>query len=194
MPNIVSHQDFIGIYDNALSEEECHHIIDVFNDLEANQKELIQESHTLPVYGSETRRKDYVAYASQTCPEEHKLIGDRLHECLVLYAEHYFVLKGIKAASFEVKLQRTPPRGGFHIWHCEQDSPKYADRILVWTIYLNDIPYNEGETEFLWQGIRVNPKAGRCAIWPATFTHQHRGNPVYTHDKYIATGWYNLIE
>lgn len=193
MLNIVSHQDFIGVYDNALSEEECHYIIDAFDNIEANEQGKVELSQHK--YGSELTRKDYVIFASQHSPQIQELVGGRLHECLTLYCEHYFVLKGIHAASLEVKLQRTPPRGGYHIWHCEQfdSSPEVAGRVLAWTIYLNDVPYNEGETEFLWQGLRVNPKTGRCAIWPAAFTHQHRGNPVYTHDKYIATGWYTLI-
>jgi len=50
------------------------------------------------------------------------------------------------------------------------------------------------DTEFLWQGLRVQPKAGTVSIFPASFTHTHRGNPVYSCDKYIATGWYTLYE
>ena len=56
-------------------------------------------------------------------------------------------------------------------------------------LYLNDIPEGEGETEFLWQGLRVQPKAGTMLIWPAFYTHTHRGNAVYSCSKYIATGW-----
>lgn len=191
MVTINKHQDFIGIYDNTLSEDECHYVIDAFNNIEANEKDVVECGEKLYLGG--LNRKDYSIYTSQKAPDIQKFIGDALHKCLLLYYEHYFILNNIQAASLEVKLQRTPPRGGYHIWHCEQSAKIHADRILVWTIYLNDIPYNEGETEFLWQGIRVNPKAGRCVIWPAAFTHTHRGNPVYTCDKYIATGWYTLI-
>ena len=93
-----------------------------------------------------------------------------------------------------VKLQKTPPKGGYHVWHCEADRVPHANRVLAWTVYLNDIPSGEGETEFLWQGLRVQPKAGTVSIFPASFTHTHRGNPVYSCDKYIATGWYTLYE
>lgn len=191
MPNVLNHTDFIGIYGNTLSEEECSLVIQEFDNFKGSNPETILDSSVQ--YGSELKRKDFVINADVISSDIHNLISDRLHECLLLYCDHYFVAKNIQAHSVEVKLQRTPPKGGYHIWHCEQDVRAYADRVLVWTIYLNDIPYNEGETEFLWQGIRVNPKAGRCAIWPAAFTHTHRGNPVYTHDKYIATGWYTLI-
>ena len=61
-------------------------------------------------------------------------------------------------------------------------------------IFPKDIQDGEGETEFLWQGLRVKPKAGTVCIFPASFTHTHRGNPVYSCDKYIATGWYTLYE
>jgi len=56
-------------------------------------------------------------------------------------------------------------------------------------LYLNDVPEGEGETEFLHQGIRCQPKRGSLVLFPAFFTHTHRGNPVFTTDKYIATGW-----
>ena len=65
-------------------------------------------------------------------------------------------------------------------------------RILAWTLYLNDIPEGEGETEFLWQATKVKPKAGLLCIFPASFTHTHRGNPVYSTNKYIATGWFTI--
>ena len=191
MPTINFHKDFIGVYDDALSSGECVDVIDQFNFLEKTESDKVHVNENL--YGGSLKRKDFAIFANQHLPNVQNIIGDRLHECLLHYCEHYFVIKDIQATSLDVKLQRTPPKGGYHLWHCEQDCLQYASRILAWTIYLNDIPYNEGETEFLWQGIRVNPKAGRCVIWPSAFTHTHRGNPVYTCDKYIATGWYTLI-
>ena len=62
-------------------------------------------------------------------------------------------------------------------------------RAAVWILYLTSHE-EQGETEFLQQGIRVAPQAGRVVIWPASFTHPHRGNPVYDGNKYIATGWF----
>ena len=62
---------------------------------------------------------------------------------------------------------------------------------LVWTIYLNDIDA-AGETEFLYQKVRrVEPKENSCSIFPAGFTHMHRGNVVHGEKtKYILTGWF----
>ena len=37
-------------------------------------------------------------------------------------------------------------------------------------------------------GEKIKPKSGRVVIFPASFTHLHRGKPPYE-TKYIATGW-----
>ena len=57
-------------------------------------------------------------------------------------------------------------------------------------VYLNDMPDGEAETEFLFQKRRIKPEVGTIVIWPAGMTHVHRGNTVFTKDKYILTGWY----
>jgi len=54
--------------------------------------------------------------------------------------------------------------------------------------YLND-DFEGGETEFLYQGVRVKPEKGKTVIFPASYTHVHRGNPPIGGTKYIATTW-----
>ena len=56
-------------------------------------------------------------------------------------------------------------------------------------IYLNVVEEG-GETEFLSQKKRYNPVAYTALLWPGSWTHQHRGNPPLSGDKYILTGWY----
>jgi len=86
------------------------------------------------------------------------------------------------------KIQRTRQSEGYHIWHCENSSLACKARCLSWILYLNDIEEG-GETEFLYLSKRVKPKTGRLIIFPAGFTHTHRGNPPLSETKYIATGW-----
>jgi hypothetical protein len=59
-------------------------------------------------------------------------------------------------------------------------------------MYLNDVD-DGGETEFLYQSKRYKPVKGRVLIWPAGFTHVHRGNPPLSGEKYIATSWLENI-
>ena len=87
-------------------------------------------------------------------------------------------------------LQRYNPGGHFAEVHSERTSLTKLHRILVWITYLNDIE-EAGETEFVHYGLKVKPRMGRTLIWPAEWTHAHRGNPT-TATKYIITGWFNL--
>jgi hypothetical protein len=56
--------------------------------------------------------------------------------------------------------------------------------------YLNDLT-DGGETEFHYQQVKVKPEKGLTLIWPADWTHTHRGIPSETQEKYIVTGWLN---
>jgi hypothetical protein len=188
----ITHKDFIGIYENALCKEKCDFIIqDLERHVANNPSSIVNNKEQ---FGNrEMGRLDIALFAEKVLPETCKMVNETLNNCLNLYTEEFFTLKLVRARSEVIKLQRTPPKGGYHVWHCEVEDRNNMDRVLAWMVYLNDIPEGEGETEFLWQGIRVKPKAGTCVIWPAQFTHPHRGNPVYSCDKYIATGWYTYI-
>lgn len=189
----IQYKDFIGIYEDALSKENCSFIIQSFEKHAATNPSQIHNNKN-QFNNQEMGRLDFALFVQDFMPELSKIINTTLNTCLNFYTEEYFSLKQINARSEQIKLQRTPPKGGYHVWHFEGDCRAHMSRVLVWTIYLNDIPDGEGETEFLWQGVRVKPKAGTCVIWPAQFTHPHRGNPVYSCDKYIATGWYTYTD
>jgi hypothetical protein len=92
-----------------------------------------------------------------------------------------------------MKFQYQPIGGGFHSWHHEQASGESRGRAVVWAIYLNDVQEG-GETEYLYQHVRLKPQKGMLAMWPAGYTHPHRGNPCYTDEKYILTGWLSYAE
>ena len=105
------------------------------------------------------------------------------------YSQKYSILNTVNEHnSPEIKLQKTRPTEGYHVWHCEQSSLMFGKRLAVWMLYLND-EFEAGETEFLYQSKRIKPKTGRLVIWPAGYTHTHRGNPPIGGTKYAATGW-----
>lgn len=82
--------------------------------------------------------------------------------------------------------------GGYPHWHSEVfPHAKNTDslhRVLFWLCYLNDVEEG-GETEFAYQDVRIQPRAGRLIIAPAGFTHTHRGNVPLSQDKYILASW-----
>jgi hypothetical protein len=185
--------NFIGIYEHAIAADDCTRIIadaESFFAASSNEKKVDTGAAQMPML--EFARLDYSFNASVHLPETAKIVDEALYVCIQQYVAKYFVSRQLRASTKEVKLQKTPPRGGYHFWHCESFNNETGNRALAWMIYLNDIPPGEGETEFIWQKLRVQPEAGKCLLWPTQFTHTHRGNPVYTTTKYIATGWYTF--
>jgi hypothetical protein len=82
--------------------------------------------------------------------------------------------------------------GGYPYWHSEVYPQKGTNdalhRIMLFMFYLNDVDKG-GETDFHYQNVSVQPKAGRMVIAPAYFTHTHRGCVPKSSDKYILTSW-----
>jgi len=190
--------NFIGVWDNVLTEEECGMLISHFESL--SQNAFLSKANANNMEGTEQfpngalGRKDFSIFFDQVVPKYSKFIHDKLGQCMEEYVQTYPGLQHMGLISHTCKVQKTPPKGGFHVWHCEHgpDVTSYR-RVAVWIVYLSTHE-NDGETEFLQQGIRVAPEAGRVVIWPAGFTHPHRGNPVYDKDKYIATGWFEFYQ
>lgn len=92
-----------------------------------------------------------------------------------------------------IHIQHYKPNGGYFGWHTERTTNlgNQAGRHLVFMTYLNDVT-DAGETEFYHQNIKIQPKKGLTLIWPADWTHTHRGIKSPTQDKYITTGWFNF--
>ncbi len=58
--------------------------------------------------------------------------------------------------------------------------------------YLNDVP--DGGTNFKYQNITSPAKKGLTLFWPSDFTHIHKGQISETSEKYIITGWLNILK
>lgn len=89
-------------------------------------------------------------------------------------------------------IQKYPKGGGYPAVHCERDSIEYANRALVWMLYLTDTP--DGGTEFPHQELITECVKGDLIIWPSDLTHMHRGVVSETHEKMIFTGWIIFIQ
>ena len=90
-------------------------------------------------------------------------------------------------------MQCYPKGGGFKIWHSERVNalPGNAHRHLVFMTYLNDVP--DGGTEWYHQDLYVPAQKGYTVIWPADWTHHHRGRVSHTKEKQIITGWFSYM-
>lgn len=111
-----------------------------------------------------------------------------------LYSSKYPTIDALREHKIiHYKIQKTLPSEGYHIWHPEQDGSKANQkRLMSWMLYLNDVKCG-GETEFLYQSKRFTPKENTFLLWPAGYTHTHRGNPPLKGEKYVMTGWVEFI-
>jgi hypothetical protein len=189
-------EDFIRIWPGKVSLEDCQETISAFEEI-VNNPDLAEHIHNnaRQFSNSNLGRKDLAIFLENPALNKLDLASKYLyyiHDCLLEYIEEFGQLKDVAMSNgCCLKLQRTLPMGGYHVWHYENgDLPKHFPRELVWMIYLNDMPEGEGETEFLYQKKRIRPTQGTVVFWPAGMTHPHRGLTVYTQPKYILTGWY----
>tara|TARA_Y100000004_G_C8908002_1_gene409604 strand:+ start:21 stop:620 length:600 start_codon:yes stop_codon:yes gene_type:complete len=112
--------------------------------------------------------------------------------CLEKYINEYESLMNYRYQQAYLNVQRTLPGEGFHAFHAEDGSMGCNRRLMATMMYLNTVE-DGGETEFLYQHRRFKPIAGQVLIWPAGFTHTHRGLPPLSGEKFIATSWLENI-
>lgn len=203
-PNITKFEfdDFIGIWHNFMPKPFCDNIIEFIDEMmdlgstinytnKNNDSEELTEVHdSYHFYNGQMNRHDTAFLLNYANRDLVTQINSILTSCARHYCNKYQALARTALISTDIKAQKTPPGGGYHLWHCENADLYHAARELVWMIYLNDMPDGEAETEFIYQKRRIKPKAGTVVIWPGSFTHTHKGNTVFTKDKYILTGWY----
>lgn len=191
--------NFIGIYRDVFPEGYCEHMISEF--------ERITSS------GAGINRKDS-ENASKHYKDDLQLFLDiKVHNFMPFrgmdsvevffeglqvsfneYLRKYSILETQKVFASTIKMQRTSPGGGYHLWHYENGSIETQSRVLTYILYLNDLEKEDegGETEFLYQRKRFRPEKNTLLLWPAGFTHTHKGNLVLAEkNKYIITGWFH---
>tara|TARA_B100000787_G_scaffold129627_1_gene98514 strand:- start:1650 stop:2246 length:597 start_codon:yes stop_codon:yes gene_type:complete len=113
-----------------------------------------------------------------------------LNQCFINYKDQYpftkSFLKKVHIGPFVIKKYISGDH--FDHVHAERMGIKGIHRVFAWMTYLNDV--NEGgTTDFPHYDIKVKPEIGKTLIWPAEWTHAHKGSIVKSESKYIITGW-----
>jgi len=192
-----NYNQFIATYTDVFPEGYCQHLISEFERLTQNgvgynrQKSENVNKHVKNdlAMGLNIRAHLVEPFNGKFC---NSIFIEGLQECYDKYTNEFSVLKDSKINATAIKMQRTDPGGGYHVWHGEQGNNAQSDRVLVYMLYLNTLPMESaGETEFLYQRLRLNPQENTMVLWPAAYTHAHRGNTVFGNiSKYIVTGWF----
>lgn len=191
------YKDFIGIFSDVYPEGFCEHLIAEFDRNQAlgagtdRKNGEGAEKHVKNDYQISSNGKN-INFEPFEGEDTTSLFFAGLQKCFSNYSNEFSVVKDVKINCNNMKMQKTSTGGGYHVWHGEQGNGDQANRGLVYMLYLNTLaPEANGETEFLYQQRRINPVGNTMVLWPAAFTHAHRGNPVYGDNfKYIVTGWF----
>ena len=189
-------EDFVGYFDGFVSPEQCDTLIDYYNWSQQNNRAWSRqqsEGVSSVVKADTSCAMEFGSDMTLAWPNIGRYISQFndvfWNECYPIYMERYGVLKNAnKHGIVTYKVQKTLPGQGYHVWHCEDLDRDAATRIGTYILYLNDVDEG-GETEFLYLGKRIQPKKGRLVIFPAGYTHTHRGNPPLSGEKFIMTGW-----
>ena len=184
----MNNSDFIIRYRGAFSKEQCEEIIQNIEHFENNKllfhdkSKLHREDHK-SICLDNTFDVDLIATQKVS-----QLILPHYEPCIEEYINRFSLLSTNKFLVYSVKLKKIEAGAGFHAWHYENGSILNSTRAFVIQLYLND-DFDGGETEFLYQNRREEAVAGDVIIFPAGYTHVHRGNPPIGGTKYIATSW-----
>ena len=189
-------KNFIGVYDNYITKQECDKAIKLFE----NQNKFNNTLNRMNFENSPILQKqDKQFFAGENNMD---VWWEDLKPMMLNFDmawNHYVQQTGARESYGQdkfiytrLKIQKTLPTEGYHVWHIEHGSTfEMQSRAFVFSIYLNDVKEG-GETEFLHFSQRVKPKKGRIVIWPAAFPYLHRGNPPLSEKKYILTSWMKL--
>jgi hypothetical protein len=115
---------------------------------------------------------------------------NELNKFIDEYLEKYrfFEFGGTFISRHLPQIQWYKPEEGYYQWHIDGAQMSACDRAMVFMTYLNDIE-DGGGTMFYHQDYTVKPKKGKTVIFPAGYTHLHKGEISKTEDKFILTGW-----
>tara|TARA_Y100000592_G_C5375690_1_gene270841 strand:+ start:97 stop:774 length:678 start_codon:yes stop_codon:yes gene_type:complete len=196
--------NFIEIYEDALTNESCNFIIDSFEKYkdkthagstgsvgrvntkvkDSTDLDLMIIKHLLPevlLNELKTSLKSNVSdYSSK-----YKFMDPKYEEedGKDIWNYYSFNPTSILAKKYKKGEQ------GYHVFHADWGLGKLtALRQLICMYYLNDVKEG-GETEFLNQKLKIKPKKGSLVVFPAFWTHLHKGHIPISDDKYILNFW-----
>ena len=170
----------------------CDELLKLYND----KKEFgISATKTTHIHDPKVKTGLDLFVDTHTIKKHFKNYYDTLAECLQLYLKKYNEANNTE--KFKIiepfKIQYYNKGQGYKVWHFENDGREHmAKRHLVFMTYLNDL--KDGGTSFKYQNLTSPAKKGLTLIWPAYFTHTHKGQISFDEEKYIITGWYSFYE
>lgn len=117
---------------------------------------------------------------------------EKLHECYQDYLAQWpflrMIAEEVHVGAFNI--QRYERGQHFQKVHTERSDTSSLHRLFAWMTYLNDVCEEDGgATVFTHYDLTIQPIKGLTLLWPAEWTHAHKGSMLRANSKYIVTGW-----
>ena len=193
MDSTILTDPFIWVYDNVIPNNKCREIINRF---EADNRHH-QGMTAGGVQKNVKNSLDLFVTDLNDWKDIDDLFKDLIQHLIIQYSTHLknssnlisftentqipiapALTSNVRDVGYQI--QKTNPDDGY-VWHSDYE----IGMILTFILYLNTV--EEGWTQF-YNGDQVSPQAGRCIMFPATWTYYHQGYPP-KQTKYIMTGW-----
>ena len=180
--------NFIGSW--IIEPTLCEEIIEYF---EKNKHKQRQGTTTSGLNLETKNRQDITLSPNELILPENKIYKEYfeiLFECYKDYNLQWPFLSGL-VTHLDIgrfNIGKYIPGQHFQKTHCERSGLSSLHRLFAFMTYLNNVEEG-GSTYFNHYDLDIKPKKGLTIIWPAEWTHAHKGNMVNSGSKYIITGW-----
>tara|TARA_A100001011_G_C14299247_1_gene839976 strand:+ start:624 stop:1232 length:609 start_codon:yes stop_codon:yes gene_type:complete len=190
--NISEKISFVGAW-NIQNNNLCSKIIDFFeNNKKFHQKGLASKGIDEKVKKSTDLSIEPRSLKTDDCADL-KNYFDHLYNCYEDYKIQWpFLTNNFQIVDIPTfNIQKYNKGDHFSGLHSERDGISTMYRVFAWMTYLNDVE-DGGETYFEHFKLKIKPETGKTLIWPAEWTHAHKGEVLNFGKKYIITGWMNF--
>lgn len=178
---MVNLTDFIQIYENALDDEICDFLVDLFEQNPEHQEKIENDKKPNFTHFNLTKVVEF----SETVKEVHNnLIRDvfRYRDEYYEYCDKNVFPEKHAFEQFRIKRYLPDSNEGFDA-HVDVIDHETSRRYLSFLWYLSD--NDAGQTEFL--DLTIQPEKGKLIVFPPVWLFPHKGHEPVKVPKYILT-------
>jgi hypothetical protein len=183
-------------YPNAVSADLCERMIAAFERDPRRKPSLVVVGDQQVVHGG--RSGTAIQDPAKDSPEWQKLLDElapAFESTAKAYAGKYRGFTQLATLDdvycTRPNIERVDPGQQFD-WHADQ-SASTSGRVVAGLLYLRTITQG-GYTEFELQQRRIQPEAGKIALFPPFWTHLHRGVSPVSEVKYVVSFFWSYVK
>jgi len=188
MANLTLKNNYISVYDDVLTDTQCQHLIDKFEDSQSQWQKTELKDHRSFTEININMHKDWDEYAKTLFNVYREQVNLYLKDNNIDVEKQWPAKFGFEQIRFKKYEANDLDEFKEHVDVTDYNS---ARRFLVFFLYLND---NEGgHTTFPELDIQVQPKRGRLLMFPPTWTYRHTGEKPKDEPKYIIGSYLHYV-